>query len=409
MEWTYNRMSRRLLNMLEYDAMKVCEKYGIPIPRQVTAKSPQEAEQMAAKLVEDCGGNIDLVIKAQVLTGGRGKGHFEKSKSPGVVIVNNLGDVKKTAQHMLGDRLITNQTGSDGIICDKVLIAERLFLRNERYVSLTLDRKSGGIVMIVTTAGGSNVEEMAEAAPGNVIKISLPPNRELASICSHEMAESLKFSSNLTPKVANILTKLYNLFINTDATLVEINPLAEVHDGRIIACDSKITLDDNADFRQDEYFKNAPMPVNPAELAAKNAGVNYISLDGNVACIVNGAGLAMATMDLITLNGGRPANFLDVGGNADDGMLTSAVKIVANDSKAKVIFINIVGGIVRCDNFVLSLVEAIKHTDCKLPLVVRLKGTNANEALDILKTSGINCTMCDDFDKAAKTAVELAK
>ncbi|KAK1443356.1 Succinate-CoA synthetase [Babesia gibsoni] len=399
--------AKRFLNLSEGVGMALLKNNGVPTPMNLVAKSPVEAEAMSKEILEStkCG---QVVLKALALTGGRGKGKFVGTDLSGVELVNSPCAAKTTAEGMIGNTLVTKQTGAAGIKCNEVLVAQKLDLVTERYMSFTLDRVSGGILAIATKHGGGNVEEVAEKDPTAVLTVGINALEGITDEAVTKIATHLDFSKGLLEEAKKVVLSLYNTFVKSDALLLEINPLAVTSENKIVACDSKVIVDDNADFRQKDIFASMPAPENPQEAKAAKYGLNYIALGGNVACIVNGAGLAMATLDLLTYHGGVPANFLDVGGNATTEMLGHALDILASDTNAKVLLVNIVGGIVHCDKFATSFVEASKRSAMKMPVVMRLQGTRADAAKKILHEAQIPHIFCQDFDSAAKSAVEIA-
>ncbi|ORM39443.1 putative succinyl-CoA ligase subunit beta [Babesia sp. Xinjiang] len=403
----HNRFFKRFLNVPEFGGMKILKEHGIPTPMNLLARSPVEAEAMTREILETtkCG---HVVMKAQALTGGRGKGKFVGTGISGVELVQSPEVARTTAESMIGNTLVTKQTGEAGIKCKEVLVAEKLNLAKERYISFMLDRKSCSIMAIATRHGGGNVEEVSQKDPSAVLTLKINPLKGITEDDVAKIAAHLDFSENLYEETKVVVKKLYDAFIAKDALLLEINPISETTDQRLVACDSKLIVDDNADFRQREIFASVPPPDNELEARASEAGLNYVSLGGNIACIVNGAGLAMATLDLLTHHGGSPANFLDVGGNATSDMLRQALEIVASDVRAKVLLVNIVGGIVQCDKFATSFVEAVKKSKMQMPVVLRLQGTKADAAKKILYDAEIPHIFCQDFDSAAKSVVEIA-
>ncbi|GBE60307.1 succinyl- synthetase beta chain SSC-beta [Babesia ovata] len=401
------RNSKRFLNVSEYGGMKLLKDRGIPTPMNLLARSPIEAESITREILDNtkCG---HVVMKAQVLTGGRGKGKFVGTELSGVELVQSPDLAKATAEKMIGNILVTKQTGKSGLKCKEVIVAEKLNLAKERYISFMLDRKSSTIMAIATKHGGGNVEEVSEKDPSAVLTVGINPMKGISDVEVSKIADHLDFSESLKEETKKVVKGLYDTFVKNDALLLEINPISETSDQKLVACDSKIIIDDNADFRQKDIFASVAPPENELEARAVEAGLNYISLGGNVACIVNGAGLAMATLDLLTHHGGTPANFLDVGGSATSDMLGQALDIVASDTNAKVLLVNIVGGIVHCDKFATSFVEATKKSKMQIPVVMRLQGTRADAAKKILHEAQIPHIFCPDFDSAAKSAVEIA-
>ncbi|EKX73747.1 succinyl-CoA synthetase beta chain, putative [Theileria equi strain WA] len=401
-------ITKRFLNVTEYHGMNILKRHGVKVPLNMLAKSSEEAEEISRKIL-DSSDSKKLIIKAQVLAGGRGKGTFLNTSFSGVEVATSPSEVKTFAKGMIGNVLKTKQTTSGGILCNEVLVAEKLDLVKERYLAFMLDRQSGGILAIATKHGGGNVEEIAEKDPSAVLKWPICPLTGITADDIDKIVKHLDFSSKLDAQAKEIVSNLFKAFVKSDALLLEINPIAETSDEKILACDSKVTVDDNAKYRQTEIFEKSPANLTHEEAEADKVGLNYISLDGNVACIVNGAGLAMATLDLIQYHGGAPANFLDVGGNSTGAMLSKALDIVNNDPNAKVLLVNIVGGIVHCDKFATSFIEASKRLEKQLPVVIRLQGTRADIAKRLLNESNIPHLFCLDFDSAAKSAVEIAK
>nr|PVC50729.1 succinyl-Coa ligase, subunit [Theileria orientalis] len=397
--------TKRWLNVTEYVGMTLLKKNKVPVPIFKLASTTEEAEKMG-KLILESSTSKSLVVKAQVLTGGRGKGKFAHTGRSGVEVAASAPEAAECAKGMLGNYLTTKQTAGKGVLCNEVLLAEKLNLVRERYLSFMLDRTSGGIVAIATRHGGGNVEEIAEKDPAAVLKLQVCPLKGLTDEDVSRLVAHLDFSD--ASQAADFVRRLYAAFLKLDATLLEINPAAETDEGRVLACDSKISVDDNAKYRQQEVFAAGCEARTREESEAEKADLNYISLDGNVACIVNGAGLAMATLDLIQFHGGSAANFLDVGGNSTSETLSKALDIVNSDANAKVLLVNIVGGIVHCDKFATSFIEASRRLVRQLPVVIRLQGTNADVAKKLLNEANIPHLFCTDFDSACKSAVEMA-
>jgi len=354
-------------------------------------------------------GKRDMVIKAQILAGGRGKGKFSNGFKGGVHIVTSATEAADFASKMLGQRLITKQTSPQGQLCDKVLLTERLYLRRETYFSILMDRKSYGPILVGSPQGGTSIEEVASETPELIFTEQVDIMQGLKPEQVSRLATNMGFEGTACDQAADIMTKLYNLFIETDATLVEINPLAETPDGQVFACDSKLNFDDNAEFRQPRIFAYRDRTQeDPKEVEASQYGLNYISLDGNIGCLVNGAGLAMATMDIIKLNGGSPSNFLDVGGGATKSQIEKAFHILNGDKSVKAILINIFGGILRCDVLARGIVSAAQKVGLAKPLVIRMQGTNVDEAKKIIEGSGYRMLMTGDLEEAAAKVVRIA-
>lgn len=380
--------------------------YGIKVPPGSIAVTPSEAERVAIAL-----DSPDLVIKAQILAGGRSLGVFENGFKGGVHLCQNPAEIKEIASKMLGHRLITKQTGPEGRLVDKVLISKRFFIRKERYIAYLLDRLSEGPVLVASAHGGVDIEKVAEEHPNSIVKEKIedidvgPTDEQLKSV-----AQKLLFTSDKFLEFSDQMKKLYKLMIERDALMIEVNPFVETSNGELMCMDAKLNFDDNAHFRQQALFKlEDTSQKDPREREAALHDLNYIGLDGNIGCLVNGAGLAMATMDIIKLAGGKPANFLDIGGGASQRQVTEAIKILSHDPNVKVILINIFGGIMRCDIIALGLIAATKELSLKIPLVVRLQGTRVKEAKDVIENSGLRIVMADDLDLAAERAVKMAQ
>jgi len=398
---------RRWLNLHEYQAQKIFEEYGVGVPKNIPAFSASEAQSVAETLPGD-----EVVIKAQVLAGGRGLGYFKENNFQGGVHIVPKNKIKETAEKMLGKTLITKQTGAEGKPNNIVLLAEKVSIANEKYFAILMDRGSGGPLMIGSKTGGTSIEDIAEKDPSAIIKMPVDIVEGITPEAAKKMATEMGFDK---PDAAELIANLYKVFIGCDCTMLEINPLAQLSDGRVLVCDSKVGFDDNAEFRQKAiHEKRDKTQENPLEVAAKEADLNYIKLDGSIACMVNGAGLAMSTMDLLSLLGGKPANFLDVGGSATVENMTVAFKIVMGDPDVKAIFVNIFGGIARCDHIAAAVVAGVKAVGGNealkaKPLVIRFEGTNVEKGMEIVKESGINCFLTNKFTEGATEAVKLAK
>ncbi|KAJ3034602.1 hypothetical protein HK097_004461 [Rhizophlyctis rosea] len=389
--------------------MGLLRQYDLKVPRGEVATTPQEAERIAHEL-----GSEDLVIKAQVLAGGRGKGHFDSGLKGGVRVVYSPTEVKMFADKMLGHKLITKQTGAGGRICNAVYVVERLYVRREYYFAIVQDRATKGPVLIASSQGGMDIETVAAENPEALVTHPVDIDKGLSIEDARTVAGKLGFTDNALDEAADTFMKLYKIFIEKDATMIEINPLAEVHQeggGSTVMCmDAKFGFDDNADFRQKDIFKlRDTTQEDPREVAAAKWNLNYIGLDGNIGCLVNGAGLAMATMDIIKLHGGDPANFLDVGGGAQADQVTEAFKIISSDPRVSAILVNIFGGIMRCDIIAQGIITAVNQLGLNLPLIVRLQGTEVEAAKKLIKESGLRMFAIDDLDVAAKKAVQMSK
>jgi len=388
----------------ENQGINLLKENGIAVPPFGVAKNGDDA----AKICRDIGGQ-DFVVKAQVLAGGRGKGRFDSGLQGGVHIVTSPEEAKTKAVKMIGHRLITKQTDEKGVKCNEVMIAKRMYPRKEYYFSITLDRKFGGPVMIGSSKGGMNIEEVAKEDPSAIITIPVDITTGLKKEDAQKMVKELGISGASADKATEIIQKLYELFIKSDGNLIEINPLAEDVSGTVYCMDCKAVLDDNADFRQKKLFGLADKSqVDEMELRAAKANLNYIRLSGSIGCMVNGAGLAMATMDIIKLNGGEPANFLDVGGGATVEQVKEAFGILTSDPNVHAIMVNIFGGIMRCDVIAQGIVLAAKELKLKIPIVVRLQGTKVDDAKALIANSQLRILACDSLDEAAKMVVKLA-
>ncbi|KAJ4844054.1 hypothetical protein Tsubulata_013462 [Turnera subulata] len=395
----------RRLNIHEYQGAELMGKYGINVPRGAAVSS---LEQLKDTIKNVFPSENELVVKSQVLAGGRGLGTFKNGFQGGVHIVSK-DKVEETAAKMLGQILVTKQTGPQGKIVSKVYLCEKLSLVNEMYFAILLDRNTAGPLIIACKKGGTSIEDLAEKYPDLIVKVPIDVFKGITD------EDAAKVVDGLAPKVADRkdsieqVKKLYNLFRECDCTLLEINPLAETSDNKLVAADAKLNFDDNAAFRQKEIFAlRDPTQEDPREVAAAKADLNYIGLDGEIGCMVNGAGLAMATMDIIKLHGGTPANFLDVGGNASEGQVVEAFKILTSDEKVKAILVNIFGGIMKCDVIASGIVNAAKQVALKVPVVVRLEGTNVDQGKRILKESGMTLITAEDLDDAAEKAVKAS-
>lgn len=348
----------------------------------------------------------EFVVKAQILAGGRGKGHFDNGFKGGVHLTKDKKEAYSLAQKMLGHRLITKQTPTDGIEVKKVMVADSVNIVRETYFCILLDREHNGAVCIASEAGGMDIEQVAKDTPEKLMTVAVDPVAGLSHATALELSKFLGFKGKLVEKAAHEIKKLYELFEKVDAVQIEINPLAETDDDRVISVDAKLNFDDNAQFRQKKIFEmEDTSESDPKEVEASKYNLNYISMEsGNIGCMVNGAGLAMATMDIIKLNNGNPANFLDVGGNVKEDQVLKAFQIITSDSNVKAILVNIFGGIVNCATIANGIVKATQSINLTVPLIVRLEGNNAVNARKILKDSGLNIQTATDLDDAAKKA-----
>jgi succinyl-CoA synthetase beta subunit len=403
--------SSRNLNIHEHMSVDLLREYGIKVPEGRVAHSAAEAKELAAQLPTN-----DVVVKAQVLAGGRGKGHFDNGFQGGVHVCYGTDDVEKIAEKMLGANLITKQTGAEGRPCNKVFLCERRYPRREYYCSLSMDRGTGqadskfGPVLVASSAGGMNIEEVAEESPELIIKHHIDINTGLSHADALDVAKRTGFPEAAQADAADFFMKLYKIFCEKDCTTVEINPMTEDYDGSIMAMDAKFNFDDNAEYKHKDIFGLKDWSQeDPREAVAAEADLNYIGLDGHIGCLVNGAGLAMATMDIIKLKGGEPANFLDVGGGANAQQVEDAFKLITSDPKVRCILVNIFGGIMRCDVIATGIVNAAKNLDMKVPIVVRLQGNFVNEAKEIIASSEMKIMSNDNLDEAAQLASTMSK
>ncbi|TRM60111.1 hypothetical protein BD626DRAFT_505543 [Schizophyllum amplum] len=381
--------------------------YGIPTPKGLPAKTKEEAVAALRQLHDE--GSSAVVVKAQVLAGGRGKGMFDNGFKGGVHMAQSVNEVENLAGQMLGAKLITKQTGERGRPCNTVMIAEAREPAHEYYVAVLNDRVTQGIVLVASAQGGMNIEEVAAKDPDAIITTPIDFEKGLSIEEGKTIAAKLGFREELQGEAAGIFSNLVKIFKEKDATQIEINPMAETKDGAVLCMDAKFGFDENAEFRQKDIFALRDVSQEePSEVEAAKAGLNFIKLDGSIGCLVNGAGLAMATMDVLALHGGNPANFLDVGGGATPDTVKKAFELLLSDPKVKSIFINIFGGIMRCDYIAEGVIKATKELQMTIPLVVRLKGTKEAEAKAMIKESGLKIIAFDSLDDAAERAVQLA-
>ncbi|KAK3049127.1 succinate--CoA ligase beta chain [Extremus antarcticus] len=399
------RQQRRNLSIHEYRSAQLLDSYGIGVPKGSVAYSGKEAEQVASKIAGD-----DMVIKAQVLAGGRGKGHFDNGFKGGVRIVYSPREASILADQMIGHKLITKQTGEKGRICNSVYIVERKFARREFYLAILMDRQSQGPVIVASSQGGMDIETVAKESPDAIITTKVDIHKGVTDEMAQKIAEQLGFSEQCIDQAKSTIQKLYQIFMEKDATQIEINPLSETSDHQVLCMDAKLTFDDNADFRQKNIFEWRDTTQEDAdEVKAGESGLNFIKLDGDIGCLVNGAGLAMATMDIIKLNGGAPANFLDVGGGATPEAIELAFGLITSDPKVTAIFVNIFGGIVRCDAIAKGLIQVVEKMNLRTPVIARLQGTNMEQAHKLINESGLKIFSIDDLQTAAEKSVQFSK
>jgi succinyl-CoA synthetase beta subunit len=385
------------MNLHEYQSKQLFAEYSIPVPRGVVADSPQAAVAAAGQL----GGSL-WVVKAQVHAGGRGK-------AGGVKVARNVEEVAAAAKAMLGTILVTHQTGPEGLPVHQIYVEVGSAIAREIYLSVVLNREAGRIAFVASAAGGMDIEEVAEHAPDKILRIDVHPTAGLQDFQCRQLAFGLGLSGAQIAQFGAIAHALYKLYVERDASLVEVNPLIVTAGGELLALDAKINIEDNALFRhKDLAGMRDPTQEDAMEREAARHELNYVSLAGNIACMVNGAGLAMATMDLIQLHGGSPANFLDVGGGATKERVSAAFKLVLSNPRVTAILINIFGGIVRCDMIAEGIIAAVKEVGVNLPVVVRLEGTNAPKARELLAASGLAITPAGSLTDAATQAVRMA-
>ncbi len=386
------------MNLHEYQAKQLFAKYGIPVTKGNPASSVSEAREAAQIL-----GGERWVVKAQVHAGGRGK-------AGGVVLVDSLDQVEAEADRMLGSMLVTKQTGEPGLPINTLLVEEPTDIGRELYLSVLVDRESRKVLFMASQDGGMNIEEVAEETPERIHTITVDHAAGLQPYQCRKLAFALALEGQQIRDFQKFMFGLYSMFMDSDASLVEINPLVVTGSGELIAIDAKINLDDNAHYRNPELVALRDITQEDArEAAAKEHDLNYITLDGNIGCMVNGAGLAMATMDLVQLKGGSPANFLDVGGGTTAERVAEAFKLILSDDKVGAVLVNIFGGIVRCDLIAEGIISAVKEVGVSVPVVVRLEGTNAPQGLEILANSGLAITTAADLNTAAEQVVAVAK
>jgi succinyl-CoA synthetase beta subunit len=386
------------MNLHEYQAKEIFRGYGIPVPAGKVAATPEEAVEAARAL----GGTV-WVVKAQVHAGGRGK-------AGGVKLARDTEAVRSAAAGMLGQPLVTPQTGPEGLPVTRVYVESGSDIARELYLSLTLNRERGRIAFIASSAGGMDIEEVAHRTPEKILTTTVHPAAGFGAYQARDLAFGLGLAGAQLAQFQSLTAALCRLYLDKDLSLVEINPLIVTRDGALVALDAKINVDDNALFRHPELAQlRDASQEDPMERRAAEHDLNYVSLDGNIACMVNGAGLAMATMDLIKLHGGQPANFLDVGGGATSERVTAAFELILSNPRVRAVLVNIFGGIVRCDVIAEGIINAVKKVGVKVPVVVRLEGTNADKAREMLAHSGLKITPAVDLTDAARKVVAAAK
>ncbi len=393
------------MNIHEYQAKEVLQKFGVATTRGKVASRPDEAEAIAREL-----GDVDVVVKAQIHAGGRGKGTFANGFKGGVHVVKSPAEACNVAAKMLGQTLVTHQTGPAGRVVNRVLVTEAAEIAREIYFAILLDRASAAPLIVASTEGGVEIETVAAKSPEKIIREHVDPLAGLQPFQTRKLAKQLKFESSQLKAAPKLFDGLYRAFIGCDCSMVEINPLVVTTKGEVLALDAKFNFDDNALYRHPEVAAMRDIAEeDPREVEASKHGLNYIGLDGDIACLVNGAGLAMATMDIIKFYGGSPANFLDVGGSATEEQVTEAFKILISDKNVKAILVNIFGGIMKCDIIAQGIIGAAKTVKLGVPLVVRLEGTNVEAGKKLLTLSGLAVIAADDLADAAQKVVSAAK
>jgi succinyl-CoA synthetase beta subunit len=389
------------MNIHEYQARELLQRFNIATTRGKVASTLDETEQITREL-----GDVEIVIKAQIHAGGRGKGVFKNGFRGGVHVLKTPEEIREVAAKMLGQVLVTHQTGPGGRAVNKVLVAESAEIAREVYFAILLDRETAAPLIVASPEGGVEIETVAAKSPEKIIREAIDPLAGLQPFQTRKLAKQLGFDSSQLKSASKLFEGLYRTFIAFDCSMVEVNPLVVTAKGDVLALDAKFNFDDNALYRHSEIAAMRDVAEeDPREVEASKHGLNYIGLDGNIACLVNGAGLAMATMDIIKFYGGEPANFLDVGGGATEEQVTEAFKILIADKKVKVILVNIFGGIMKCDVIAQGIINAAKTVKLSVPLVVRLEGTNVERGKQLLKESGVALIAADDLADAAQKAV----
>ncbi|MBT8036744.1 MAG: ADP-forming succinate--CoA ligase subunit beta [Verrucomicrobiae bacterium] len=389
------------MNIHEYQAKELFEKFGVASPDGQVAATTEEAEAAARAM-----GGRRLVIKAQVHAGGRGKGSFKNGFQGGVHLVETPEQAADFAGKMIGQTLVTNQTGAEGKLVSKVMIGEAVDIERELYLAILMDRESCGPVIVVSTEGGMDIEEVAENTPDKIVRALIHPLAGLQAYEVRNLTKALELSGDQAKQFGKLIKNLYKLFLECDCSMVEINPLVVTPKGQVLALDAKFGFDDNALYRQPDVMAYRDTDEeDPREVEASKYDLNYIGLDGNIACLVNGAGLAMATMDIIQHYGGAPANFLDVGGGASKEQVSAAFKIILGDPNVKGILVNIFGGIMQCDIIAEGILTAAEETDLNIPLVVRLEGTNVVKGRALIADSNLDVITADSLNDAAQKVV----
>lgn len=385
------------MNIHEYQAKEILKGFGVAVPKGQVAFSVKEAVNAAEKI------GLPVVVKAQIHAGGRGKGG-------GVKFAKTIDEVKQYAGDILGMTLVTHQTGAEGKLVQKLWVEEASNIDRELYAGIILDRETSKVTFMVSTEGGMEIEKVAEKTPEKIIKVAIDPTTGIMPFQARQLAFALGLEGSAMKSGVKFFTALYKAYVAMDASLFEINPLVVTKEGNVIALDAKVNFDENALFRHKDVVELRDFDEEePTEVEASKYGLNYVKLDGNIGCMVNGAGLAMGTMDIIKLNGAEPANFLDVGGTASAETVEQGFRIIQSDENVKAILINIFGGIVRCDRVANGVVQAVKNIGTDMPIVVRLQGTNAEKAREILENSGMNIVAATELQEAAQKVVATIK
>jgi succinyl-CoA synthetase beta subunit len=392
------------MNIHEYQAKELLQKFGVATTRGKVATTADEAEKIAREIAP-----AEIVVKAQIHAGGRGKGTFANGFRGGVHVVKSPEEARDVASKMLGQTLVTHQTGAAGRVVNQVLVAESADIAREIYFAILLDRATAAPLIVASTEGGVEIESVAEKSPEKIMREPVDPLAGLQAFQTRTLARQLKFESGQIKAASKLFDGIYRTFIGLDCSMVEVNPLVVTKNGEVLALDAKFNFDDNALYRHPEVAAmRDTAEEDPREVEASRHGINYIGLDGNIACLVNGAGLAMATMDIIKFYGGSPANFLDVGGGATEEQVTEAFKILISDPKVQAILVNIFGGIMKCDVIAQGIINAAKTVKLTVPLVVRLEGTNVDAGKKLIAESGLSVITADDLGDAAQKAVKAA-
>ena len=393
------------MNIHEYQAKELLQRFGVATPRGQVASTPDGAEHIAREMAP-----AEMVVKAQIHAGGRGKGTFTNGFKGGVHVCKTPEEVREVASKMLGQTLVTHQTGPAGRIVNKVLVAESASIAREIYFAVLLDRATAAPLIVASTEGGVEIEAVAAKTPEKIVRQPIDPLAGLQPFQSRKLAKQLGLGSSQLKAAGKLFDGLYRTFVGLDCSMVEINPLVVTKNGELLALDAKFNFDDNALYRHPEVATmRDTAEEDPREVEASKHGLNYIGLDGNIACLVNGAGLAMATMDIIKFYGGNPANFLDVGGSATEGQVTEAFKILVADKKVQAILVNIFGGIAKCDVIAQGIINAARTVKLSVPLVVRLEGTNVEAGKKLIAESTLSVITADDLADAAERVVRAAR